>query len=175
MNLREREAAMHEMATKINAGRKPKFGDLMRGLWASETNPQRDGFFVKEVRNGGRINPGDRCCLVVSCSEQNLVKGCQASLSRAKCSRKMAHHIIKAVERSAECADPAGAGADLSRRQRLLPGDGPCPALPVVKKFSPGACFRDIKKPKEHYRITALQAFEIKYPAGLQSVSSKVL
>lgn len=57
-NMRQRENAMHEIAAKINAGRKPKFGDLMRGLWASPTNPQRDGFFVKAIRTAGRVNPG---------------------------------------------------------------------------------------------------------------------
>jgi hypothetical protein len=38
--------------------RKPKFGEWMRGVWASERNPQRDGMYVKTVRRTGRLNPG---------------------------------------------------------------------------------------------------------------------
>jgi hypothetical protein len=36
----------------------PKFGDLLRGVFASKDNPQRDGRFVRAIRRRGRINPG---------------------------------------------------------------------------------------------------------------------
>ena len=38
--------------------RPPQFGELMRGVWASKTNPQRDGMFVRTVRRTGRVNNG---------------------------------------------------------------------------------------------------------------------
>ena len=38
--------------------RAPKFGELMRGVWASKTNQQRDGMFVRTVRRTGRVNNG---------------------------------------------------------------------------------------------------------------------
>ena len=38
--------------------RVPKFGELMRGVWASKSNPQRDGMFVRTVRRTGRVNAG---------------------------------------------------------------------------------------------------------------------
>lgn len=37
---------------------KPKFGDLVENGWASEGNPTRRGFFVREFRRTGRLNPG---------------------------------------------------------------------------------------------------------------------
>ena len=37
---------------------KPVFGDVLRGIWASTINPQRDGYYVKTVRNTGRVNRG---------------------------------------------------------------------------------------------------------------------
>lgn len=36
----------------------PKFGDRIRGIYASERNPQRDGYFVRVVHNTGRTNRG---------------------------------------------------------------------------------------------------------------------
>lgn len=33
---------------------KPRFGDLVENGWASEENPTRRGFFVREIRNGAR-------------------------------------------------------------------------------------------------------------------------
>lgn len=36
----------------------PHFGDWIRGNWAGETNPHRDGMYVKTVRRDGRCNPG---------------------------------------------------------------------------------------------------------------------
>ena len=39
--------------------RPPKFGDPMRGVWASASNPQRDGLYVRTIRRNGRqTNPG---------------------------------------------------------------------------------------------------------------------
>lgn len=34
-----------------NKKQKPKFGDRVRGIYASESNPQRDGYFVEELRH----------------------------------------------------------------------------------------------------------------------------
>lgn len=36
----------------------PAFGDRIRGIWAGEKNPQRDGMYVRTVRRTGRCNPG---------------------------------------------------------------------------------------------------------------------
>jgi hypothetical protein len=58
MSLEERRKAMNEMAARINAGRKPKFGDLMCNLWAGDTNPNKFGMFVRQRRVTGRMNPG---------------------------------------------------------------------------------------------------------------------
>lgn len=58
LSLDERRAAIEADAVRINAGRKPKFGDWMRNPWAGESNPQRDGMFVRAGRNTGRCNPG---------------------------------------------------------------------------------------------------------------------
>ena len=30
----------------------------MRGIWASETNPIRDGYYVETVYRSGKLNPG---------------------------------------------------------------------------------------------------------------------
>ncbi len=38
--------------------RTPKFGEWMRGVWASESNPHRDGMFVKTVRRNSNFNHG---------------------------------------------------------------------------------------------------------------------
>lgn len=38
--------------------RAPKFGEWMRGVWASASNPHRDGMFVRTERRTGRLNPG---------------------------------------------------------------------------------------------------------------------
>lgn len=38
--------------------RPPKFGEWMRGVWASKSNPHRDGMFVRTVRRTGRVNNG---------------------------------------------------------------------------------------------------------------------
>lgn len=37
---------------------KPKFGDWMRSIHASERNPQRDGMYVETVIRTGRMNRG---------------------------------------------------------------------------------------------------------------------
>ena len=36
----------------------PKFGEWLRGIHASESNPHRDGMYVRTVRRTGRMNPG---------------------------------------------------------------------------------------------------------------------
>lgn len=56
--LPEMQRDLEAAAIKHNAGRKPKFGDSMRNPWASESNPQRDGYFVRSKRVTGRLNPG---------------------------------------------------------------------------------------------------------------------
>lgn len=38
--------------------RMPKFGELMRGVWASADNPHRDGMYVETVTRRGRLNAG---------------------------------------------------------------------------------------------------------------------
>lgn len=38
--------------------RNPKFGEWIRGIWASERNPQRDGMYVETKRRTGMVNPG---------------------------------------------------------------------------------------------------------------------
>lgn len=38
--------------------REPKFGDMVRGVFASESNPIRDGMYVETIRRTGRMNPG---------------------------------------------------------------------------------------------------------------------
>jgi hypothetical protein len=57
-DLKDRELELAAEALRVNAGRKPKFGDLMRNPWASEGNPKRDGYFVRSKRTTGRFNPG---------------------------------------------------------------------------------------------------------------------
>lgn len=37
---------------------RPKFGDWIRGIYASERNPNRDGMYVRTIRRTGRLNPG---------------------------------------------------------------------------------------------------------------------
>ena len=49
---------IHEEAAKLNAGRKPQFGDKMRNLVAGDGNPRRDAYFVKQKTVTGRLNPG---------------------------------------------------------------------------------------------------------------------
>jgi hypothetical protein len=36
----------------------PSFGDTVENGWASEDNPTRQGFFVREFKRIGRLNPG---------------------------------------------------------------------------------------------------------------------
>jgi hypothetical protein len=58
LSLNERRHALVALARERNAKRAPKFGDMMRNPWASESNPQRDGYFVRSTRRTGRMNPG---------------------------------------------------------------------------------------------------------------------
>jgi len=59
----ERTAA--QMAEALQTGglavgtdRTPKFGEWLRGIWASPSNPIRDGRYVRTVRRTGILNPG---------------------------------------------------------------------------------------------------------------------
>lgn len=36
----------------------PEFGERLRGIYAGEGNPHREGFYVRTVRRTGRLNPG---------------------------------------------------------------------------------------------------------------------
>lgn len=36
----------------------PRFGDRVRSIYAGETNPRREGFYVETIRRRGRLNPG---------------------------------------------------------------------------------------------------------------------
>ena len=36
----------------------PKFGEWLRGIYASESNPHRDGMYVRTIRLTGGLNPG---------------------------------------------------------------------------------------------------------------------
>lgn len=36
----------------------PKFGEWLRGIYASESNPRRDGMYVRTIIRRGRMNPG---------------------------------------------------------------------------------------------------------------------
>ena len=36
----------------------PKFGEWLRGTYASESNPRRDGMYVRTIIRRGRMNPG---------------------------------------------------------------------------------------------------------------------
>ena len=36
----------------------PKFGDIVRGIYASESNPLRDGIFVETITRTGKLNRG---------------------------------------------------------------------------------------------------------------------
>ena len=36
----------------------PKFGDWLRGIYASECNPTRDGMYVRTIHRTGRVNAG---------------------------------------------------------------------------------------------------------------------
>lgn len=58
MELHERENALRQLAIRVNAGRTPQFGDVMRNPWASKDNPRRDGMFVREKRVTGKCNRG---------------------------------------------------------------------------------------------------------------------
>ena len=38
--------------------RKPKFGEWLRGIYAGEKNPKRDGMYVETINGHGRRDPG---------------------------------------------------------------------------------------------------------------------
>lgn len=50
--------ALSTGGTARGDSRTPKFGEWMRGIWASEKNPIRDGQYVRTVKRTGRLNPG---------------------------------------------------------------------------------------------------------------------
>lgn len=58
LDMKLREDAMRAHTLAVNAGRRPKFGDQMRNLWAGGTNPRRDATFIREVHKAGRTDPG---------------------------------------------------------------------------------------------------------------------
>lgn len=66
MGSEEREQHAQRVAEALAApdagpagdSRAPVFGEWMRGIWASERNPQRDGRYVRTTRRTGRFNPG---------------------------------------------------------------------------------------------------------------------
>ncbi len=37
---------------------RPKFGEWLRGVWAAETDPQRDGMYVETIYLRGESNRG---------------------------------------------------------------------------------------------------------------------
>lgn len=46
------------MTDNMQRAREPKFGDWIRGIYASESNPRRDGMYVRTIHRKGRMNPG---------------------------------------------------------------------------------------------------------------------
>jgi hypothetical protein len=52
------ERALANGGIAEGASRPPKFGEWMRGIWASDKNPQRDGQYVRTVIRTGRVNRG---------------------------------------------------------------------------------------------------------------------
>lgn len=52
------EAMAEPDAVALGDSRKPQFGEWLRGIWASNRNPHRDGQYVKTVVRTGRFNPG---------------------------------------------------------------------------------------------------------------------
>jgi hypothetical protein len=52
------EEALLTGGIAVGTSRQPQFGDWLRGIWASQNNPIRDGRYVKTVRRTGRLNHG---------------------------------------------------------------------------------------------------------------------
>ena len=46
------------MAADVELLPMPKFGEWLRGIYASESNPHRDGMYVRTIRRTGKLNPG---------------------------------------------------------------------------------------------------------------------
>ncbi|WP_292224709.1 hypothetical protein [Brevundimonas sp.] len=46
------------MTPREKVALKPSFGDVIENEWASDANPTRTGFFVREFTRTGRLNPG---------------------------------------------------------------------------------------------------------------------
>ena len=55
---KRRREASESSGLPSGDSRKPKFGEWMRGIWASEDNPIRDGMYVETIRRTGRTSPG---------------------------------------------------------------------------------------------------------------------
>jgi hypothetical protein len=52
------EALAQPGAGPVGDSRKPVFGEWLRGIWAGDKNPHRDGQYVRTIRRTGRFNPG---------------------------------------------------------------------------------------------------------------------
>lgn len=50
--------AMEGQPLQVGDERKPRFGEWMRGIYASKQSPIRDGMYVETRRRTGRCNPG---------------------------------------------------------------------------------------------------------------------
>ena len=46
------------MTSDVKLLPEPKFGDWLRGIYASESNPHRDGMYVRTIHRTGRVNAG---------------------------------------------------------------------------------------------------------------------
>jgi hypothetical protein len=57
---RDRAIAIASEGGRLAVGdtRKPKFGEKIRGIWAGDDNPIRDGMYVETIRRTGRVNRG---------------------------------------------------------------------------------------------------------------------
>jgi hypothetical protein len=55
-NMAEALAAPDALAA--GDSRTPAFGEWLRGIWASDKNPERDGRYVRTIRRTGRVNRG---------------------------------------------------------------------------------------------------------------------
>ena len=62
MESKQREEAISSASEHgkfpLGTSRKPKFGEPMRGIWAGDDNPLRDGLYVETRTRKGRVNAG---------------------------------------------------------------------------------------------------------------------
>jgi len=54
----DRADMTHPLTPREKVKLKPSFGDVIENGWASDANPTRIGFFVREFTRTGRLNPG---------------------------------------------------------------------------------------------------------------------